>query len=216
MLDLFVRADGWGDVATKNWSVAGGSQIGLSATVAMGAEAKVLAFTNNDLKKTKAFLMLSLSAGARMEMKIPKEGLMGMVRGGWIDWLLGSGSKGKQMTDMAGSYNTLNFSPPAKVHVEQPFSVKELKDACGMAVSFGATGGVVDAGIMLRSFWGGNPERQLFSMDEGTLQAVLGAGINMGSIHGSVLVDMTNPHNEKYHQAVGTKKGQWYHDTGKI
>lgn len=216
MMDLFVRADGWGDIATKNWSVAGGSQFGVAATVAIGAEAKVLAFTNEDLKKTKAFLMLSFSAGARLEVKFPKEGLMGMVRGGWVDWLLGHGATGKKLTDAAGSYNSLNFSPPAKVHVTKPFAMNELKDAVGVAISFGATGGVVDAGVMLSSFWGGNPERELFSMDEGTLQAVLGAGINMGSIHGSVLVDMTNPHDEKYHQAVGTKKGQWYHDTGKI
>lgn len=51
MMDLFVRADGWGDVATKNWSIAGGSQFGVAAIPAIGAEAKVLAFTNEDLKK---------------------------------------------------------------------------------------------------------------------------------------------------------------------
>lgn len=53
-------------------------------------------------------------------------------------------------------------------------------------------------------------------MDDATVRATLGAGVNMGSIRMSILVDLEHPPNEKYFQATGTKKGQWYHSGGKI
>jgi hypothetical protein len=100
---------------------------------------------------------------------------------------LNYGGHAKKVTDGFNS-NPFNYSPPAKVRVKKPFCLKDLEFGKAVSVSFGATAGV-DGGLALFSFHG-RDGAQLFTMDDLTLQAVVGIGINMGAIQGSVLVNL--------------------------
>lgn len=186
MQELFIDTSNWDNVATSKWSVSGGESIGLGAII--GGEAKIMVFTHNELNRSKGFLMVSASIGAKLEAKVPKTGVMGLASGGFVDKVLNYGGHAKQVSDGAG-VNPLNFSPPAEVNVKTPFSIKDLEFANGVSVSVGATGGIVDTGVAGFSFYHRNG-RHLFTMSEVTVQAAIGAGINMGTLQGSRLINL--------------------------
>lgn len=204
MNELFADVSNWENVATKNWKVAGGQSLGLGAI--LGAEAKIMSFTHGDLNSKKAFVMTSVSAGFKLEAEF---GI------GWVDKLLSWGGYAQKVSDTSG-VSPLNFSPPQNIRAKRPFSIKDLRNAKGVSGSVGATGGVVDTGVELFTFHRFSDDVQLFTMDDATVRMTLGAGINMGSLRGSILVDLQHPPNEKYFQDTGSKKGQWYHSGGKI
>jgi hypothetical protein len=213
MIELFTETSSWSNVATRNWSIAGGESVGLG--VVLGGEAKILVFTHNDLGKKKGFLMLSGSFGGRAEAVFPAEPVLGVIKGGKLEKLLELAGHAKRFSDGTG-VDPFNYSPPIKVNVTRPFSVSELRHAVAGSWSSGTSAGVVDAGLALFSFHSTPDGRQLFSMEEATLRGIIGVGINASSIQGSVLIDLQRPPNARYFQDTGSKKGQWYRDTGKI
>ena len=186
MMELFKDTSSWENVATENWAVAGGESIGLGAV--LGGEAKVMQFTHGDLKTSKALLMVSGSVGAKFEAEIPVGGVMGLVKGGLVDTILNWGGHVKKVTDGSG-VNPLNFSPPANVYVKTPFSLKDLEFANAVTVGAGTTGGVVEAGLTIFTFHH-RDGRQLFTMEDLSLQGAIGAGINMGSFQASRLINL--------------------------
>lgn len=177
MMELFADTSSWDTVATKNWAVAGGESLGLGAV--FGAEFKILQFTHQDLGKTKGLLMVSASVGAKLEAS---------VDAGWLKTLLEWGGHAKKVSDGSNA-NPFNYSPPAKVRVDRAFCLKDLEFANAVSGSVGATGGVVDAGVAMFAFFARNGQK-LFSMDDVTVQGCLGAGINMGSLQGSRLINL--------------------------
>lgn len=190
MIELFAETSSWSNVATRNWSIAGGESVGLG--VVLGGEAKILVFTHNDLGKKKAFLMLSGSFGGRAEAVFPAEPVLGVIKGGILDTLLSWAGHAKRASDGTG-VDPLNYSPPIKVNVTRPFSVSELNYAVAGSWSAGTSAGVVDAGLALFSFHSTPDGRQLFSMEEATLRGIIGVGINASSVQGSVLIDLGTP-----------------------
>jgi hypothetical protein len=176
--ELFSDTSGWRKVATKNWAVAGGRSMASNFKVIFGGEAKILVFTQLDLKKSAGLLLTSASIGSQLGLHLETER---------ITRALGIGSKVKDAQSATG-LNPLDFSPDAKVHVNRPFCFADLHGAMSGGGSVGATFGV-EAGVSMTSFHG-DGGRQLFSMDEVTVQATLCAEVNLITYTAGLLTDL--------------------------
>lgn len=177
MWGLFTDTSSWETNATKDWAISGDESVSLG--VVFGGEAKVLTFTHQGLGQSKSMLMVSGSVGARLEASVDVGSL-----GKFLDW-------GGKATDAVSATNTnpTNVSPPIKVRVDEPFCLKDLEFANGVSGSVGTTAGVIETGVAMFTFYA-KDGRHLFSMDDVTVQGALGAGINMGAIQGSRLINL--------------------------
>lgn len=177
-MSLFADSSAWDQGKTKEWGVSGGGSLGAGA-VYFG-EAKIFNFHNKAARKKKSLLLVSGGVGAKLELKFKA--------GSTMQAILDAGTDIRDRTNALGNPASTTIE---KLTVHNSFSLRDLALAKAVGISAGADGGVVGTAVTGLLFFG-RDGKKLFTLTSVVAEAIIGAGINMGSLQGGVLIDL-NP-----------------------